>query len=180
VILPGREFKLIPEFLGRSEPEKLDYALVRLQDKPLKEVAAGAELKGQSLWDLMLKGKHRGYLVLSPDFIKSEDRVNIIQHPGGDPMKVVMTQNRIIDDMTKTRVQYLADTDHGSSGSPVCNQKWEVIALHHSGGPYPPRPPGGAPGKPRRPPTQLNEGIPIRAILEDFQAKGLDVYLPRD
>ena len=28
--------------------------------------------------------------------------------------------------------------------------------------------------------AQLNEGVPMRAILEDFKAKGLERYLPRE
>ena len=32
------------------------------------------------------------------------------------------------------RVQYLTDTLPGSSGSPVFDEQWNVVALHHSGG----------------------------------------------
>ena len=32
------------------------------------------------------------------------------------------------------RVQYLTDTEPGSSGSPVFDKEWNVVALHHSGG----------------------------------------------
>jgi V8-like Glu-specific endopeptidase len=32
------------------------------------------------------------------------------------------------------RVQYLTDTLPGSSGSPVFDADWNVVALHHSGG----------------------------------------------
>jgi V8-like Glu-specific endopeptidase len=32
-------------------------------------------------------------------------------------------------------VQYTTDTLPGSSGSPVFNDNWEVVALHHAGGP---------------------------------------------
>ena len=33
-----------------------------------------------------------------------------------------------------TYVQYMTDTNDGSSGSPVFNSDWEVVAIHHSGG----------------------------------------------
>ena len=54
-------------------------------------------------------------------------------------------------------VQYLTDTMPGSSGSPVFNAAWEVVALHHSGGWF--REPGGK--------EQLfrNEGIAIGQVL---------------
>ena len=32
------------------------------------------------------------------------------------------------------RVQYLTDTLPGSSGSPVFDKDWRLVALHHSGG----------------------------------------------
>ena len=31
-------------------------------------------------------------------------------------------------------VQYSTDTEPGSSGSPVFNQDWEIVGLHHRGG----------------------------------------------
>jgi V8-like Glu-specific endopeptidase len=34
----------------------------------------------------------------------------------------------------ETRIEYLMDTMPGSSGSPVFDQDWSVVALHHSGG----------------------------------------------
>ena len=66
----------------------------------------------------------------------------------------------------------------GSSGSPVFNQNWEVVALHHSGEPYPPDSAKEVLQKAWKGHFRVNEGIPIRAILEDFRAKKLDRYLP--
>jgi hypothetical protein len=88
-------------------------------------------------FELLTKGKHRGYLTLSPRLIMENERVNIVQHADGRPLQVVMTQNYVVKNMSKTRVQYVADTMDGSSGSPVFNQNWEIVALHHSGNPYP-------------------------------------------
>ena len=62
--------------------------------------------------------------------VRTDDRVYIIQHPGGSPKKIGMIHNvvRHVDD---TVVQYLTDTESGSSGSPVFNEKWQLVALHH-------------------------------------------------
>lgn len=175
----GRLFKLQPDFYHYSIAEELDYALVRLQEPPLKEIAVQGKVD-LSIMDLTLKGKHRGYLLLRPNNIREHERVNIIQHPDGDPMKVVMTQNYVVDDMSDSRVQYVADTMPGSSGSPVFNKNWEVVALHHSGTPYPPESVGGTLKKAWKGRFRVNEGVPIKAILKDFKAKNLERFLPRD
>jgi hypothetical protein len=62
--------------------------------------------------------------------VRPDDRVYIIQHPGGAPKKIGMVHNvvRHVDD---TVVQYLTDTEGGSSGSPVFNEQWQLVALHH-------------------------------------------------
>jgi hypothetical protein len=124
-------------------------------------------------------GKHRGYLVLASGIFPKHFRVNIIQHPDGKPMKVVLTQNYVVHS-TESRVQYVADTMGGSSGSPVFNQKWEVVALHHSGSPYPPESLAAAAKKAWKGRYRVNEGIPMRAILKDFEDKGITRFLPRE
>ncbi len=62
------------------------------------------------------------------------ERVNILQHPGGDRLQVVFVDN-MITDVTDHFLQYRADTMPGSSGSPVYNQQLELAALHHAGTP---------------------------------------------
>jgi endonuclease G, mitochondrial len=67
------------------------------------------------------------------------DPVNIIQHPKGEPKQVVIRENKMLDLPEKETApldrfaHYEADTEPGSSGSPVFNDQWEVVALHHSG-----------------------------------------------
>lgn len=165
---PGRPFRVC-EFLDSSPEEELDYALVRLEDQPLKGMLVDDDGSHLSLEDLVRIGKHRGYLTLAPDKIFEHERVNIIQHPDGDPMKVVMTHNYVVQDMSEARVQYLADTNGGSSGSPVFNEKWEVVALHHSGAPWPPESGWDALKKRFKGVTAVNEGIPIRAIIREIE-----------
>ncbi|MFI6033559.1 endonuclease [Streptomyces sp. NPDC051315] len=57
--------------------------------------------------------------------------VNIIQHPNGEPKQLALRENQIVDLLDRF-VHYATDTAPGSSGSPVFNDQWEVVALHHS------------------------------------------------
>lgn len=61
---------------------------------------------------------------------RKDDYVFIIQHPDGGPKMIGLSHNlvRFVDDNV---VQYWTDTKSGSSGSPVFNSRWEVVALHH-------------------------------------------------
>lgn len=65
--------------------------------------------------------------------IEETSNVNIIQHPNGDHKQIAMHHN-VIAYADDHRVQYLTDTMPGSSGSPVFDNDWNVVALHHSGG----------------------------------------------
>jgi endonuclease G, mitochondrial len=64
------------------------------------------------------------------------DFVTIIQHPGGERKQVALRENRIVD-VVETFLHYEADTEPGSSGSPVFNDQWEIVALHHASVPTP-------------------------------------------
>ncbi|SEO14347.1 trypsin-like peptidase domain-containing protein [Niastella yeongjuensis] len=55
--------------------------------------------------------------------------VNIIQHPGGKAKRVGI-RNNLVSASTDVDLRYFTDTDGGSSGSPVLNDSWEVVALH--------------------------------------------------
>lgn len=61
--------------------------------------------------------------------------VNIIQHPNGEVKQLALRENQIIDRLEHF-LHYRTDTAPGSSGSPVYNDQWEVVALHHSGVPF--------------------------------------------
>lgn len=158
-VADGTPFKFDPSIYYTSDEQGLDYALVGLAEEPLAEMKIDDDAHELSLLELIRRRRHRGYLVPAPRNILNLQRVNIIQHPGGQAQKAVLTQNYVTADMSATRVHYTADTDEGSSGSPVFNALWEVVALHHSGKPVPPIP-GVA---------DVNEGIPMKAILKDFE-----------
>lgn len=57
--------------------------------------------------------------------------VNIIQHPRGRAKEIVFHSNRV-QKISPKYIQYEADTDLGSSGSPVLNRQWQAVALHHA------------------------------------------------
>jgi len=82
-----------------------------------------------------------GSLRLSDDSgrIKTGQAVNIIQHPSGEKKKISMHNSNLVDlddDVADDQFcYYSADTLKGSSGSPVFNKNWDVIALHRKGVP---------------------------------------------
>ena len=100
-----------------------------------------------------------GYIQLDKVTVQRNDFVNIIQHPAGQFKKITLYHN-IVTNTTDRIVQYLTDTMPGSSGSPVFNSQWEVVALHHSGGVHKIDEPIITDSKYR------NEGIDINKIIE--------------
>ena len=57
--------------------------------------------------------------------------VNIIQHPYGLSKKVAFRDNHLFES-PYPKVRYFTDTEKGSSGSPVFNDRWQVVALHRA------------------------------------------------
>ena len=57
----------------------------------------------------------------------------VIQHPDGGPKKIVITGS-VVQRADKTRLFYTSDTSTGSSGSPVFDVGWRVVALHQRAG----------------------------------------------
>lgn len=100
-----------------------------------------------------------GSLSLRHTEVKQGDHVNIIQHPGGGPKQISMSAN-VVAFVGEGRVQYLTDTLPGSSGSPVFDSRWNVVALHHSGGWL------REPNSSSKTTFYRNEGISIDRILE--------------
>ena len=54
---------------------------------------------------------------------------NIIQHPNHEPKKVGLRNNAVWA-LDKKQLYYFTDTRGGSSGAPVFDDKWHVIAIH--------------------------------------------------
>ncbi|BDA43796.1 Uncharacterized protein y4fB [Coccomyxa sp. Obi] len=76
-----------------------------------------------------------GYLRLDKQLGKVAELefVSIIQHPGGDYKQVALRENKIISKKSPDVLLYQSDTAPGSSGSPVFNDQWQVVALHSRG-----------------------------------------------
>ena len=86
--------------------------------------------------------------------------VNIIQHPRGRHKEVALQENHLTH-IYLTRVRYTTDTEPGSSGSPVFDNGWDLISIHHAAG--------------ERHPTQTNtwinnEGMRIDKIVANLRA----------
>ncbi|MCF6117129.1 DNA/RNA non-specific endonuclease [Mesorhizobium muleiense] len=111
-----------------------------------------------------------GFMPLSdaPDKHMLGEIANLIQHPLGQLKQIVVRENNLVSrDETVQVLHYLADTERGSSGSPVCNSEWEPIALHHWGGPG--LEIADAQGRPLR--KDINEGVRVSAIVRALRAR---------
>lgn len=89
------------------------------------------------------------------------EHVSIIQHPNGGPKQIVLTANQVVSTW-EHRLHYTTDTMPGSSGSPVFNDSWEVIAIHHAGGDLQVNAQGDT--------RFINEGVLMSAIKADAGA----------
>jgi len=105
-----------------------------------------------------------GVLPLEPVTTAKDAFVNIIQHPGGGPKQIGLYHNTVAF-VGEGRVQYLTDTLPGSSGSPVFDDQWRIVALHHSGGML--REPG------TKSSFYRNEGIAVATVIEDLRKAGV-------
>ncbi|MBW4559836.1 MAG: serine protease [Mojavia pulchra JT2-VF2] len=149
--IPPIEYKLDldPETGFFETNEELDYTLVKLQDRP----------KDSNLSILGRAGDRFGWITLDENStniappiddkrlielqkigvqqnvpqgkLAQGEPVNIIQHPKGKRKQVILSSNRVID-IYKKFIRYEADADFSSSGSPVFNQQWQLVALHNS------------------------------------------------
>jgi endonuclease G len=117
----AKSFRFIPERFFLTD-RKLDFTLVAVEESS----SDGSKLS--EFGHLPLRGKS-GKALLG-------EYVSIIQHPSGAPKAVAIRENRITD-VFDDFLHYTTDTLPGSSGSPVFNDDWLVIALHHSGVPAP-------------------------------------------
>lgn len=90
--------------------------------------------------------------------IDAKARAYVIGHPQGGGLQISLHDSQLLDvDDDERLLHYRTPTDPGSSGSPVFNAQWQVIALHHSGSSKTPRLHGSGV-------YEANEGIVLGAI----------------
>ncbi|BAY12563.1 trypsin-like serine peptidase [Calothrix sp. NIES-2098] len=149
--IPPVEYKLDPNSVtGFFETnEELDYTLVKLQDRPkdpnLSILGRAGDRFGwipldenstniappiddEKLRKLQKIGVQQN---ISQEKLIEGEPVNIIQHPKGKRKQVILSSNKVTN-IYKKFIRYEADADFSSSGSPVFNQQWQLVALHNS------------------------------------------------
>jgi len=110
-------FGLSPQTFFLTD-EDLDFTLVAVTPKPDREPIEWGWIHFVDQDGLLVKGEY----------------VSIIQHPNGEAKQLALRENEVID-LLDNFAHYKTDTAPGSSGSPVFNDQWELVALHHSGVP---------------------------------------------
>ncbi|MFG2222052.1 trypsin-like peptidase domain-containing protein [Streptomyces sp. NPDC048644] len=114
----GVRMELDPDTLFLAD-EHLDFALVHVRP-------AGSRAPGEIFGWNELSAQLGTVVVGEP--------VNVIGHPGGRLKEIAVRSNALLVRLDAF-LQYAADTEPGNSGSPVFNDQWEVVALHHLGVP---------------------------------------------
>lgn len=98
-----------------SDVDVLDYTLVAVE-------AVGGKPPGKRFGHVPLVGATGKALIGQP--------VNIVQHPDGDPRRIAVRENLLVAIPDERYLVYETDTEGGSSGAPVFNDNWELVALH--------------------------------------------------
>lgn len=112
---------------GEPSDDELDYALLRLEREVGHEAAGGAE-----------QAEPRGWIEISdrPVDFAAQRVVTILQHPRTQPLELAlgMAENVAVNS-AGNRIRHAVPTEPGSSGSPLFDGDWRLVALHHSGAP---------------------------------------------
>ena len=124
-------------FVHESPTTQLDYALVRLSGRPGDEPVSAFP-----------GAPRRGWLVPAATEPRVGQALFILQHPGGDLLKMA---NGGLKGMNGPWLEYEVDTEPGSSGSPVFDNRWQLVALHSRAGQ-----------------GEINRGVSFAAILADL------------
>ena len=135
--------------------DELDFALVKLA-RPLANEPASA--KGGA------EAPRRGWVTvpLFPSAFLKNTPLMIAQYPDGNPLKLAVDTEAVLGtNAAGNRVRYATNTDHGSSGSPVFDMDWKLVALHHLGDPAV-----------SSMPAKYNQGVPIAKIRERLTRAG--------
>lgn len=116
----GVKFQLDPGALFHTSTQ-LDFSVVGVSPRALNAERTLAEFG-------------RLPLIGSTGKVLEGEWLTIIQHPRGEPKQICVRENQLLKRDTDV-LWYSTDTQEGSSGSPVFNNDWLVVALHHCGVP---------------------------------------------
>ena len=118
----------------------------------------GPMLRLPATW-LIQPGSKWGFVPLPDAAIYAPgQRLNVVQHPRGRRKEVALQSNTVTNIFTN-HVRYSTDTEPGSSGSPVFNNAWDLVALHHAAG-----------SKDSSGNWQDNQGVRVDKIVADLKA----------
>ena len=137
---------------GRRKFDNVEIVFEAVGDKPLRMliraiVAESGSDRGLDYALFRLNGPTETIkpLDLQREIAKADSKawVYVIGYPLADVMQFSLRNNTLLDheceptgkppEPTRRRIQYSASTEEGSSGSPVFDDKWECIGLHHAG-----------------------------------------------
>ncbi len=139
---------LVEEILFSSEPGKLGIA----SDAPGKLDVTICRLSRSPV-------DAKGLLVASSiPWPSPRTKAFVVGHPQAGELQFSLQDSVLLDICQNERLMhYRTPTDPGSSGSPVFNNEWEVVALHHAGSQACPRLSGNGS-------YEANEGITLQSI----------------
>ena len=120
---PTSVFELDPDLFFETD-RALDFSLVAVKERARE---GSGDLRDLRLFGWSRLIEEEGKAILG-------EFLNIIQHPNGEPKQLALRENEFID-LLDNFLHYKTDTAPGSSGSPVLNDQWEIVGLHHSGVP---------------------------------------------
>jgi endonuclease G len=115
-ILPVQSYKLDTSVFVTSPVDKLDCTICGI------DTSSGPPLSQWAFLELETRRK-----------AEVGEHVTIIQHPAGGVKQIAIAANQVVN-IFEQRIHYTTDTMPGSSGSPVFDDHWKVIAIHHAGG----------------------------------------------
>lgn len=145
---------------GLPTDDELDFAIVRL-DERAGDHSVGAK---QAIPGAATRGFIR--IPAAPAAIVDGQPLVALQHPEGRPLEIAWGTSRRLNG-NGTRLEHLIDTEGGSSGSPIFDLEWNLVALHHA----------GDPNFDKRHKPSYNQAIPISKIKEAATRSG--VVLPK-
>ncbi len=138
--------------------ECLDFALLKLENS-ISDKGYGIDPNNNR--------SIRGFVKLSKPADPQDfegGSIFILQHPSGNPLVMALGNDKVIGtSKDRSRLRYEVNTMPGSSGSPIFNFDYELIAIHNTGENNTIHP-------------TFNQGVRIEKILEYFQNNLPDLF----